>query len=140
MANCAQQLIMILDGKRPPRRIAIRKVRPAYAKRLEHTFGFSAGGGRWTSFASEFQVVVKAVREMSTWQLCALSDARAGIKMIKQHNCLTLLRIQPSDLAFILSKGRNKANIPARSGVVRDIRVFGREGAVPCRYRPLFCF
>jgi D-3-phosphoglycerate dehydrogenase len=39
----AEQLIMILDGKRPPR-IVNPQVWPAYAKRFEQTFGFTPEG------------------------------------------------------------------------------------------------
>ena len=39
----AEQLIMILDGKRPPR-IINPQVWPAYAKRFEQTFGFAPEG------------------------------------------------------------------------------------------------
>jgi D-3-phosphoglycerate dehydrogenase / 2-oxoglutarate reductase len=39
----AEQLIMILDGKRPPR-IVNPQVWPAYAKRFEHTFGIRPEG------------------------------------------------------------------------------------------------
>ena len=39
----AEQLIMTLDGKRPPR-IVNPQVWPAYAKRFERTFGFAPVG------------------------------------------------------------------------------------------------
>jgi D-3-phosphoglycerate dehydrogenase len=39
----AEQLIMILDGKRPPR-IVNPQVWPAYARRFEQTFGFTPEG------------------------------------------------------------------------------------------------
>jgi D-3-phosphoglycerate dehydrogenase len=39
----AEQLIMILDGKRPPR-IVNPQVWPAYARRFEQTFGFAPEG------------------------------------------------------------------------------------------------
>jgi D-3-phosphoglycerate dehydrogenase / 2-oxoglutarate reductase len=39
----AEQLVMTLDGKRPPR-IVNPQVWPAYAKRFEQTFGFSPEG------------------------------------------------------------------------------------------------
>jgi hypothetical protein len=104
MANCAERLITILGGNRPPR-IVNPQVWPAYAKRFEQTFGFSARGvvgPHWPPSFSSSLKLSETVRKMSTWEPCALSDARAGIKIIKQHDCFVLLPIQAVRPRFCL--------------------------------------
>jgi len=43
-----------------------------------------------------------------------------AIVKIRQHDCFALPRIRPPDRAFVLSEGRNKANIHAGAGGIRE--------------------